>query len=666
MDSPFSEYLDSGYSPSDAEIPLIKALIQQKIDVISSIDKEYEEILDSVAALKARRKANKIFIQKHQALIAPIKRLPPDILSTVFLASLPVIECTEAAMTCNHPAVVISQVCRHWRQLAFDTPLLWSRIQLILPNVNPYYPPDDVDRVNGETAALFDSVVQRLSDATTIWLSRSKGCPLTILMKASESAAGGLDTSQSKTLEGSVLMGLGKLVGLLSSESKRWEQVRFELAIIGDSRKSQLSRLLFLAPRDVPILRRTSIVINSVDFLEVPISLSVGSEHTNFWDGIAMSTIHGQALRSLTLACPKNATKLKGLQVNWDGLTELSLRPYALSMGQKGGTHFTADEALTLLRLCPNLKRCNLAIGNGFLTSDWDTSSPVWYPSTTPLAVALVQDDRPLCRLPHLQSLILREDSGRTDSLASALDLPSLRSFTQINPVQWSMPLPVGMPASYLDHEDGRARNVIPLVEWVQRFGHTITSIDIEHAGVPQHDVEKCLEDLPNLISLTIRSPFSESWNTTLSWSGSACDSFLERLTPEVTEDGDAVTVSPGCLCPKLEDLALNSFSNSAPVQLMFNEASVLEFLTGRAKASLKTVPEVSRVSKLRYVSMGLVGQKVVDIEQELSRRGCNIEGFVGVWNYPDPPAPLLYLQTPHIGDFAMDEFSTLSNSYRY
>ncbi|KAJ2920550.1 hypothetical protein H1R20_g16543, partial [Candolleomyces eurysporus] len=632
MDSPFAEYLDSGYNPSDAEIPLIKALIQQKIDAIGSIDKEIKEIIDSLAALKARRKANKIFVQKHQALIAPIKRLPPDILSTVFLASLPVTECTEASMTCNHPAVVISQ--------------------------DPVNSP--LHRVNGETAALFDSVVQRLFDLTTIWLSRSKGCPLTIFIKASESAAGGFDTSQSGILEGSLLMGLGKLVGLLLSESKRWEQVRFNLEIIGYSRKSQLSRLLFLAPRDVPILRKASIVINSVDIhiLEVPINPSVASEQTNFWDGIVMSTIHGQALQSLTLACPKNATKLKGLQVNWGGLIELSLRPFTLGSGRKGVTHLTTDEALTLLRLCPNLKRCNLAIGNGSHASDWGAPPPVWNPSTTPLAFAPIQDDRPVCRLPHLHSLILREDSGRAYGLASALDLPSLRSFTQINPIQWSRP---GMPAFYLDSEHERPWNVIPLVEWVQRFGHTITSIDIKHTGVPQHDVEKCLEGLPNLISLAIRSPFLESLNTTSPWGlGSlACDSFLKTLTPEVTEDGDTVTVTPGCLCPKLEDLALNSFPSSVPasMQLMFHEASVLEFLTGRAKASSKTVPEVNRVSKLRYVRVALVDQKVVDIEQELLQRGCNIEGFVGEWNYPDPPSPHSYLETPHIIDFAKDEF---------
>jgi hypothetical protein len=214
------------------------------------------------------------------------------------------------------------------------------------------------------------------------------------------------------------------------------------------------------------------------------------------------------------------------------------------------------------------------------------------------------------------------------------------------------------------DAEEEKLWNDIPLVEWVQRFGHTITSIDFKHVGVPQHAVEKCLEELPNLISLTIRSPFSESWSSTLPWGvASGCDSFLQKLTPQVVEDGDT---AHGCLCPKLEDLVLNSVRDSVPVQLVFNETGVLEFLTGRAKASSKTVPEVSRVSKLRYVSVGFVKPKVVDIEEELSRRGFDLEGFIGEWNYPDPPRPRsYYLQTPLTSDPTMDDF-VVSSPYIY
>ncbi|KAJ2919723.1 hypothetical protein MD484_g692, partial [Candolleomyces efflorescens] len=667
MDSPFSERLDTGYSPSDAEMHLIKALIQEKVHAIDMIDTETKGLEESLAALKARRKAHKIFITKHRALIAPIKQLPPDILQTVFLACLPAIGRPQASMTCDHPAVVISHVCRHWRQLAFETPLLWSRIQLVFPYVNcdPYYPPyhpaNDEPDVNGEVASLFDAVVQRLFDITTVWLARSKSCPLSICMEASEGAGGGFVSSRLKPLEGSILTSLERLVGLLLSQSKRWEQIRFKLATDGHNSASQLSRLLCLDPQDVPILRKASIVINPLDsVLDTPISPSIGSEPTpNFWDGFRMGTIHGDALQSLTLACPKAATKSKVLEVNWAGLTELSLRPYMWSpTGRRGGAHLPAEEALTLLRLCPNLRRCNLAIGNG--TVPWGTPPHVWDPRPTPVLSA--QDDRPLCRLPHLYSLILREDS-RTDSLASALDLPSLRFFTQNSSIFWPRP-PVSAEGyeSYYASEEEKLWNDIPLVGWVQRFGHTITTIDFKHVGVPQHAVEKCLEELPNLISLTIRSPFSESWSSNLPWGvASGCDSFLQRLTPQVFEDGE--TAHHRCLCPKLEDLVLNSVLDSVPVQLVFSEAGVLELLTGRAKASLKTVPEVSRVSKLRYLNVGFVKPKVVDIEEELSRRGFDLEGFIGEWNYPAPPRPRSYLQTPLISDSMLDEF-LVSSSY--
>jgi hypothetical protein len=662
MDSPFLEYLDLDYSPSDAETPLIKALIQQKLDAIAGIDKEIKDLEDSLAALKARRKASKIFVRKHRALVAPIKRLPPDILSTVFLACLPAIERPEASMAGNNPAVVISHVCRHWRQLAFDTPLLWSRIRLVIPLVNcdPYspFPPanDEVD-MNDEITTLFDSVVQRLLDTTTIWLSRSKGCPLTVFMEASEGAAGGFVTSHLRAVEGSIFTGLGKLVDLLLSESKRWENARFKLSINGKSPGSQLGRLLCLTPQDVPILRKAWIVINPLDTLEVP-SLVGEPDPTTFWDGIRMGTVHGKALQSLTLACPKAATKLKMLQVNWAGLTELSLRPYMCTpSGRRSEAHLTSDEALTLLRLCPNLKRCNLAIGTG--TVSWGAAPHAQWGDTPP-PVAPVYD-KPVCRLPHLHSLILREDS-RTDSLASALDLPSLRSFTQNSTIFWPRPPP------YPDLEESVLQE-IPLVEWVLQFGHTITSLDFKHTGVPQQAVEKCLEHLPNLMSLTIRSPFSESWNSTLPWGVvSACDSFLQKLTPKVIEDGHTVTVNPGFLCPKLEELALNSTSildSATPVQLLFNEASVMEFLTGRAKASLQTVPEVCRVPKVRYVSVGFVKPRTMDIEQELSQKGFNLEGFVGEWGYPTPLGPRSYLQIPQTGDSSMDEFSVFS-SYIY
>ncbi|KAJ2916955.1 hypothetical protein MD484_g3457, partial [Candolleomyces efflorescens] len=611
----------------DAEIPLIDALIQRKVEAIGDIDKGIEQLEDSLAALKAEREANKIFIQNHQAMVAPIKRLPPDILSTVFLACLPTVAVgsTETPMGPDHPAVVISHVCRRWRSLAFDTPLLWSRIQISLPWVNPqpyHHLYGEVPVNNAEIAALFDSAVQRQYEMASVWLSRSKRCPLSISVEASEGAAGLYILPQMRTIIRSILKSLERLVDLLRSESKRWSQIRFRFAIDGSKpSQSQLNRLLFIAPRDLPILSKAVVVINTLktigpvdEFTLLPYPAVAPAIS---WGGIVMGTLQGEGLRSLTLACPKTATDLKVLQVNWHGLTELSLGTYKSDPGTRGGIQFSSDEALTLLKLCPNLERCKLSFGDGSGPAEWDTAVNPWAPPDSPTGVEGMGQESlnrtGVCCLPRLHSLTLREYNGTTDALAAALELPSLRSLSQTRP--WD------------DWPEGGRSHRSPLASWVRRFGHTITSIDFKHVGIPQHMVEQSLADLPNLISLTIRSPFSESGNA------------------EVTEFGSIVTVLPGCLCPKLEELDLNSSKEPEVTQLVFSEASVLDFLAGRAKASRETVSEASRFPKLRFASVQFADPKEMDLEQELLRRGFNmIDGFVGEWHYPTPPIPPSYL----------------------
>ncbi|KAJ2916952.1 hypothetical protein MD484_g3454, partial [Candolleomyces efflorescens] len=625
MDSPFSKHLETGYIASDDEIPHIKALIHQKLDVIGNIDKEIEGAKISLAALEAQRDANKTFVQKHQALITPIKRLPPDILTTVFLTCLPAVELAEASLTCNHPAVVISHVCRQWRQLALNTPMLWSRIRLILPLINyePYhYPASTEESVDEEVAQLFHSDLQLLHDITVVWFARSKGCPLTIFAEASE---GGFVMPQVWTLVHSKFQSLQKLVDLLRGESRRWQQVMFKIAISGSIHESQLSRLLSLPGEDVPILHKATVVVSSQhDPMGGDDGVSSPPSQT------ALGTLHGQALRSLVLICPKAIADFSVLKVNWGALTELMLRPYS---SQGSGFCLTVDEVLKSLKLCPNLRWCNIAI----VDRDAPTS-----PARDPLPPC------PVVSLPHLRSLVLLDRGRRTDRLASALDLPSLSSFEHTGSVVRTPSSPSGMPRN--ESEGESFWYDFPLLGWVQRFGRTITNLDFQHVGVPQRAVELALKELPNLVSLSIRAPFLESLkpdSPIQSQSSLECDSFLKRLTPEVVEEGDTVIISPTLLCPKLEELAMKHIPDSNPLRLVFSEASVVDFVAGRAKASSETVQEASRVSKLRYLSARFSKTQTIDVKQELSRRGCDLEGFVMECDYPDPPMSKSFLLRP-------------------
>ncbi|KAJ2916957.1 hypothetical protein MD484_g3459, partial [Candolleomyces efflorescens] len=518
MDSPFSEHFDTSYIASDDEIPRIKALIQQKLDVIGNIDKEIEDVKISLAALEGQRDANKTFIQKHRALISPIKRLPPDILTAVFLTCLPAVEHAKASLTCNHPAVVLSHVCRQWRQLSLDTPMLWSRIRIILPYLNyePYHhPQNNEESVDGESAELYNSDVQRLHDMAAVWLTRSKDCPLTIFVEAFE---GGYIMPQVWTLAHSKLASVKNLVDMLLSESRRWQQVRFRISMRGSNPESQFSRLLYLPPEDVPILHKAKIMLGpQYEPIEPP----------NLQSQATMGISHGQALQSLALICPKVFVDSSLRRVNWAALTELVLH---LLSSRGSGFCLTVEEVLHFLEKCPNLRRCNVALVNNTLQTHfydgWTLPAPDPLPPPGP---------RPIVRLPHLHSLVLLDRNTRTDRLASALDLPSLSSLKYDGP-DYRTHLSSDDAPPY-DYVEESVWYDFPLLGWVQRFGRTITNIDFQHIGVAQRAVELALEELPNLVSLTIRAPFLESLKpdspTLRTWSSIECDSFLKRLTPE-------------------------------------------------------------------------------------------------------------------------------------
>lgn len=93
----------------------------------------------------------------------PIERLPPEILTEIFL--LAHLYCLHDSTT-DHDAD-LSHVCRSWRQLALDMPLLWSHVDIVLDNryADIYY------------------------ERALIWIERSAGVLLDIDIKSIEDEA---------------------------------------------------------------------------------------------------------------------------------------------------------------------------------------------------------------------------------------------------------------------------------------------------------------------------------------------------------------------------------------------------------------------------------------------------------------------------------------------
>jgi hypothetical protein len=92
---------------------------------VDALNKEIDE-------LTKRRDEHARFVEEHSALLSPIRRVPNDILSLIFLASLPRNSHFQKLTKLSgiHPALVLSHVCRRWRHMSLSTPSLWSVINI--------------------------------------------------------------------------------------------------------------------------------------------------------------------------------------------------------------------------------------------------------------------------------------------------------------------------------------------------------------------------------------------------------------------------------------------------------------------------------------------------------------------------------------------------------
>ncbi|KAG9055338.1 hypothetical protein FS842_002487 [Serendipita sp. 407] len=107
--------------PTPVQITEAKRFITEQTNRCASIRSEYLEQLKALIRIQERLLASQKLLLERQATISPIRRLPQEVLSMVFL--IHTTENRQSNWTLMH-------VCRAWRFAALTTPALWTRIQL--------------------------------------------------------------------------------------------------------------------------------------------------------------------------------------------------------------------------------------------------------------------------------------------------------------------------------------------------------------------------------------------------------------------------------------------------------------------------------------------------------------------------------------------------------
>jgi hypothetical protein len=184
---PISPLPEIAGPPTDSQRALILEALEDMLPDRDRLDQEIAGVRDLLNQLLHERRLLSHRIAFHSALLAPVRRVPPEIMSEIFVRYAHDAYDTEPPR--NHNSLVLATVCRSWRAVALSTPELWSRLEI---RCGTYWPPSEMEMVEE-------------------WLTRSGAHPLSLKLRT-------MTTWPSN-----------KWVEIFQSSQSRWRHVEFFL-----------------------------------------------------------------------------------------------------------------------------------------------------------------------------------------------------------------------------------------------------------------------------------------------------------------------------------------------------------------------------------------------------------------------------------------------------
>ncbi|RXW19947.1 hypothetical protein EST38_g5913 [Candolleomyces aberdarensis] len=339
MDSPFACYFNTNYVPSDEQVPAIREVIRTGEEALNDIDKKIHDLmegrmeehkLEELQALAELREGQERAVERHKALLSPIKTVNDDILTSIFLIVLEQrVSETESGdpysltISARHPAVIVSHVCRRWRDTALSTKLLWRHLHVWIPIYPSWIRDHDTWRAK----------VTKLVGMTREWISRSDTCHLGVEIREWNSM---LFKKENSSLIAECVE-FRELVDVLCSSSPRWKDLDLEIDL-PQARFPDFPTMRLLAPpQSTSILTNARIYFWST--LEHLIFHGYPTESGHRFDALQASNLFENCPNLVTcyLALQKDDTVTVASSrapISLPRLRELSLLPHQIHLPQ--------------------------------------------------------------------------------------------------------------------------------------------------------------------------------------------------------------------------------------------------------------------------------------------------------------------------------------------
>ncbi|KAK7448796.1 hypothetical protein VKT23_013526 [Stygiomarasmius scandens] len=296
--SRFEAFFNTNYAASDVEAEEIKRIIRGSEQELAVLDEE-------ITKLESRRNKISIFVNGHRSLCSPVRRLPPELLSQIFIHCIPS-QHLPTRSNLEAPLLFL-QVCRKWRQVTLDTPALWCGLHVHLPD-----------------CSLDSALMQRRVRGINEWLEKSSTLPISL--------------SLSLVLTGTSLHfeNINTFLGNLTQKySRRWKRLDLISA-------DNISVIKTLQSTNFPTLEQFS--------LTYPTQYEVPATVPEFFKTI--SSLRGIRLENYTSRISTSAL-IAACSFQLENLTELVLHPLSED-------NLTASDGLDLLKKAINLRYCSL------------------------------------------------------------------------------------------------------------------------------------------------------------------------------------------------------------------------------------------------------------------------------------------------------------------
>ncbi|KAJ7628307.1 hypothetical protein FB45DRAFT_748593, partial [Roridomyces roridus] len=125
--------LNSNEPPEESELVYIREVLSTANSRLASLDDEIARLERQLRMLAQERAGLLEYQRKGPAVFSPLQRMPPEILSQIFMWTLPPQDESIGWLVTyglHSSPWLVAQICRRWRSIAISTPSLWELIAL--------------------------------------------------------------------------------------------------------------------------------------------------------------------------------------------------------------------------------------------------------------------------------------------------------------------------------------------------------------------------------------------------------------------------------------------------------------------------------------------------------------------------------------------------------